>query len=237
MEKQKQTPEQSPEQIHSGHRKRMLELYRANGLSAFSDVQVLELLLGYAIARRDVNPLAHRLLQSFGSLHRVFEASVQQLMQVPGVGERTAALIRLSADLQNRIEHSRFSGETYLRSTAEIGAFLCTMVSDQREERAWLLSMDAKCKLIECREICRGAVNVVNLPPRKLVEAAILANASVVVLAHNHTSGTMLPSLEDLEYTKAAVRTLQAIDVTLTDHFIISPRTYLSMRASGMMDL
>lgn len=236
MEKQKRTPEQKPEQLHSGHRDRMLELYRGNGLSAFSDVQVLEFLLSYAIPRRDVNPLAHKLLQAFGSLHRVFEVSEQQLMQVPGIGKRSAALIRLYSDLLNRVEFSRFSGETYLRSTAEIGAFLCTMVSDQREERAWLLSMDAKCKVIECREICHGAVNVVNLPPRKLVEAAILANASVVVLAHNHTSGTMLPSLEDLEYTKAAVHTMKAVDVALADHFIISPRTYLSMRASGMME-
>ena len=105
-----------------------------------------------------------------------------------------------------------------------------------REERAWLLSLDAKCKLIECRELCRGAVNAVNLPFRKLVEAALLANASSVVLAHNHTTGTMIPSLEDVEFTRDARRALQLVDVILNDHFILCDGSYLSMRASHMMD-
>lgn len=91
--------------------------------------------------------------------------------------------------------------------------------------------------MIECRELCRGAVNAVNLPFRKLAEAALMANASTVVLAHNHTTGTMIPSLDDLEYTRDAVRALRLVDVILTDHMILCDGNYLSMRASHMMDL
>ncbi|MBO4212044.1 MAG: RadC family protein [Oscillospiraceae bacterium] len=221
--------------LHEGHRSRMLETFSTTGLDAFSDVEVLEFLLFYSISRRDVNPLAHLLLEEFGSLHRVLEATPAQLMRVPGIGPRSAALIHLVSALRTRTEQSRYSGEVFLRTTSEIGAFLSSRTEGLREERAWLLSMDAKCKLIECRELCRGAVNSVNLPFRKLVEAALLANASVVILAHNHTSGTLLPSPEDLEYTRNAVHALQMVDIVLTDHFILNGRAYLSLQASGML--
>lgn len=229
-------PEQKAESIHAGHRKRMLESYLRTGLEGFSDVEALELLLGYSISRRDVNPIAHALLQEFGDLDRVLNAPVQQLVKVPGIGERTAVLIRLVAELWSRSESSRYANSVFLRSAGEIGAYLAPKSVGLREERAWLLSLDAKCKLIECRELCRGAVNAVNLPFRKLVEAALLANASSVVLAHNHTTGTMIPSLEDVEFTRDARRALQLVDVILNDHFILCDGSYLSMRASHMMD-
>ncbi len=228
-------PEKKPESIHTGHRKRMLASYLRTGLEGFSDVETLEFLLGYAISRCDVNPIAHALLQEFGDLSRVLNAPVQQLVKVPGVGERTAALIRLVAELWSKSETSRYANSVFLRSTREIGDYLAPRSVGLREERAWLLSLDAKCKLIECRELCRGAVNAVNLPFRKLVEAALLANASSVILAHNHTTGTMIPSLEDVEYTRDALRALQLVDVILNDHFVLCDGSYLSMRASHMM--
>lgn len=221
--------------IHSGHRARMLETYLSAGIGGLSDVEALELLLGYAIARRDVNPLAHRLLDEFGSLHRIFEAPAEKLRLISGVGPRTAALIRLASDLWGRCERSRLSDQTILRSTGEIGRYLVAHNDGAREERAWLLSLDARCRVIECRELCRGAVNSVNLPFRRVVEAALLANASSVILAHNHTSGTLLPSLEDAEYTKQVAQALELVDVSLSDHFILGERNYISMKASGMM--
>lgn len=227
--------EAKQENLHGGHRARMLESYLTTGIDGLSDVEALELLLGYAISRRDVNPLAHRLLNEFGSLHRVFEAPVEKLQLVSGVGPRTAALIRLAAELWGRCERSRLSDQLFLRSTGEIGRYLVAHTDGAGEERAWLLSLDARCRVIECRELCRGAVNSVNLPFRRVVEAALLAKASSVVLAHNHTSGTLLPSLEDVAYTKQIAQALELVDVALIDHFILGDRNYISMKASGML--
>ena len=198
--------EKKPESIHAGHRQRMLESYLRTGLEGFSDVEALELLLGYAISRRDVNPIAHVLLQEFGDLSRVLNAPIAQLTKVHGVGERTAALIHLVAQLWSRGELSRYGNSVYLRSIGEIGSYLSPKTVGLQEERAWLLSLDAKCKVIECREICRGSVNAVNVPFRRLVETALLANATSVILAHNHTTGSMIPSVEDVEYTREACR-------------------------------
>lgn len=228
--------ERKPESIHAGHRQRMLEAYLRTGLEGFSDVEALELLLGYAIARRDVNPIAHALLNEFGDLFRVLEAPVSQLIRVPGIGERSAVLINMIAGLWAKSEHSRFGKSIFLHTPKEIGEYLSHKSVGLREERAWLLSLDAKCRMIECRELCRGAVNAVNLPFRKLVEAALLVNASSVVLAHNHTTGTMIPSLEDLNYTREARRALEMVDVVLFDHLILCEGSYLSMRSSQMMD-
>ena len=222
--------------IHDAHRKRMLESFLRTELAGFSDVEALEFLLCFSIPRRDVNPLAHRLLEEFGGLHRVFDAPVSQLTRVSGVGPRTAALIRLTGALWGRSEEARSRGKRYLRSTQELGSYLSGRAGGAREERAWLLSLDASCRVLECREICRGAVNAVNLPFRKLVETALLANASSVVLAHNHTNGNLLPSLEDISYTRDAARALALVDVILADHFILGERRYLSMRSSGMLE-
>ena len=230
-------PEQEVQaQVHNGHRRRMLESFLRTGLAGFSDVEALEFLLSYSIPRQDVNPLAHRLLEEFGGLHRIFELPASQLSRVPGVGSRTAALIRLVAELWVRGEESRSRSKRYLRSTEELGKYLCTLAEGTREERAWLLSLDASCRVLECRELCRGAVNAVNLPFRKRVEAALLANASSVVLAHNHTNGNLLPSLSDISYTRDAARALALVDVILADHFIIGERRYLSLRAGGMLE-
>ena len=230
------TTEKKNESIHAGHRQRLLASYLQAGLDGFSDVEALEMLLGYAISRRDVNPIAHALLSEFGELNRVMNAPIQQLVKVPGVGERSAALIHLVTQLWSKSEASRFSGSVFLRSVKEIGSFLAPKSAGLREERAWLLSLDAKCKMIECRELCRGAVNAVNLPFRKLVEAALLANAASVILAHNHTTGIMIPSLEDVEYTRNARRALAMVDVVLYDHLILCDGSYLSMRSSQMLE-
>lgn len=225
---------EEPAQLHAEHRKRLTEVFLRTGLEGFSDVEALEYLLTFSIPRRDVNPLAHRLLHEFGSLHRVFEAPPAQLTRVAGVGPRTAALIRLTAELWSRSERSRTGGRVRLRSTGELGRYLSALTDGSREERAWLLSLDANCCLLECRELCRGAVNAVNLPFRKLVETALLANASSVVLAHNHTNGNLIPSLADISYTRDAARALALVDVVLADHFVIGGRSYVSMRSSGM---
>ena len=225
----------APESLHAGHRQRLREAFQAAELEGFSDVEVLELLLTFTIPRKDVNPLAHRLLEEFGSLHRVFEAPTARLLRVPGVGERTAQLIRFCPALWRRQEQSRARERKCLRNTGEIGQYLTALSEGLREERAWLLCLDARCCVLECREVCTGAVNAVNLPLRKLVETALLANASVVVLAHNHTNGTLLPSIADLEYTRDAFRALELMEIRLLDHVLLCDRSYLSMRASGMM--
>ena len=138
---------------HEGHRSRMLEIYLKNGIKGFSDVQALEFLLGYAIPRIDVNPLAHRLLEHFGSIHRVLDASCQELLHVEGMGPRSSALVTCVGELWKRGEQTRLMTEQTFRTIQSIGGYLTGMIGHYPEERAFLMCLDAKCRLLDFREL------------------------------------------------------------------------------------
>ena len=238
MDERKEPTEQtaqSEKELHRGHRERMLQTYLKNGLEGVSDIQILEFLLGYAISRRDTNPIAHRLLDEFGNLNLVLRAPVERLEKVKGMGQRTAAFLHLLPEVWSRCEQIRNAGDRYFRTIPEAGRFLTSRLSLFREERAFLLSLDARCKLLDFRELTRGQVNAVNLPYRKVAEAALMANATSVILAHNHTSGDPMPSMEDISYTAALARILDALGICLTDHIVVSDENFVSMRNSGML--
>ena len=222
--------------IHDGHRGRMLQIYLKNGADGFSDVQLLEFLLGYCLPRGDVNPLAHRLLDELGGLHKVFGAPIELLTRVKGVNPRTAAFLQIIPALWNRCEQSKICAEQTIRSVQDAGRYLLSKIGAYREERAFLMSLDGRRRLLDFRELTRGQVNSVNLPYRKLVEAALMANATSVILAHNHTCGPSLPSREDISYTQGAAELLKTLNIRLADHILVTGQNYFSMRLSGMLD-
>lgn len=232
-----QDPSQQAKNLHAGHRSRMQGRFLKTGIDGFSDVEVLEFLLGYALPRINTNELAHCLLDTFGDLHKVFTAPVEQLVTVSGVGPRTAVLIRFSAALWNRVEQARLANEKVFRTIPAIGKYLVAQLGDYREERAFLMCLDNSCRLQDFRELTRGTVSAVNLPYRRVVEVALLNNASTVILAHNHLGGSALPSLEDVRYTDGLRRALDLMDVTLADHIVVSGRSYVSMKSSGMLNI
>lgn len=226
-----------PENLHAGHRQRMLENYLKNGISGFSDVEVLEYLLSYAIPRVNTNEIAHRLLNEFGTLYQVFEAPVELLTKVKGVGPRAACLIQFTAALWNRTEESRFRSERYFRTTDDIGKFLVAKIGYLREERTFMMSLDNSCKLLDFREMTRGSIASVTLPYRMILQTALMVNASSVVLAHNHIGETCIPSAMDMVFTKKVKESLAQVDIILADHFIVTERTFLSMKSSSMLSL
>lgn len=221
--------------LHDGHRKRMLDLYINNGIECFSDVQALEFLLTFAVPRIDVNPLAHRLLEQFGSIYHVMSASYQELLHVDGMGPRSAALITYVGEMWKRSEQSNLLSERYFRTVRSIGRYLTKMMSNLHEERAFLMCLDARCKLVDFRELNRGSISTVNVPYRKVAEVALMTHAATVVFAHNHPGGTAMPSAEDIQYTKGLVEAMEKIDVIVADHIIVSDYSYISLKTSGML--
>ncbi len=222
--------------LHKGHRQRMLESYVKNGIDCFTDVQALEFLLSFAIPRRDTNPLAHRLLERFGTLHHVLGASYQELLHVEGMGPRACALINCVGDMWKRGEQSDLINERFFQTTRSVGKYLTKMMCNYKEERAFLMCLDGKSKLLDFRELNRGTVSMVNVPYRKVAEIALMTRAASVVFAHNHPNGTLIPSAEDIAYTRGLVDAMKKIDVIVADHIIVSEYTFLSMKSSGMLN-
>ncbi len=223
--------------LHEGHRKRMLEAYVKNGIDCFTDIQTLEFLLGYAIPRIDLNPLAHRLLDRFGTVHNIMYASYQELLHVEGMGPRSAALITYVGEMWKRSEQTHLRTERFFRTTRSIGKYMTTMLSNYQDERAFLMSLDVKCKLVDFRELNRGTISTVNVPYRMVAEVALMTHAATVVFAHNHPNGTAIPSSEDIQYTRGLVEAMQKIDVVVADHIIVAEYSFTSMKTSGMMNI
>lgn len=224
--------------IHSGHRGRMKARYLEQGLDALADHEALELLLYYAIPRADVNPLAHRLIQHFGSYAAVLEADVSELRKVEGVGESTALLIRLVRDLDRRVLIEKAGGDRrpVLAEAEAAGRFFLPYFYGLREERVYAAFLDDHFRLLKCRCMFEGGINFVPLSVRKLVEAAIQEHATNLIIAHNHPAGQAIPSVEDREHTLQLAAALRAVELQLTDHIIVAGEEYLSMSECGYFE-
>ena len=220
--------------MHDGHRQRVRARFRQTGLDGFADHEVLELLLFYAIPRRDTNPLAHELIRHFGSLSRVLSASQEELEQVPGLGESAASLLRLTSSLSRRIQLQQTS-DTVLNSVERCGAYFMELLRNEHRELLYQVCLDSKGKMLSTRCLASGGVSMAALSIRQVVENALLCGASGVVLAHNHPSGIALPSPEDQLTTQRVAIALKTMDIRLVDHIIVADGDFVSLAASGML--
>ena len=219
--------------IHDGHRANMRRRFLANELDGFASHEALELLLYYAIPRRDTNAIAHALMERYGSLSGVLFAPVEDLQKVDGVGENTALLLHLVAPM---FRTAMLTDKEVVLSTPErIGEYLTLLFYGKRQEYADQLCLDQKGRLLACRELVRGASASVSVDVRLVAENAILTAASSVILAHNHPSGLALPSQEDYAFTDRAAAALNAVGIPLTDHIILADNDYVSMADSGFL--
>lgn len=219
--------------IHEGHRKRMKERFCREGLDSFNEINVLELLLFYCVQRKDTNPLAHRLLNHFGNLSNVLEASREELSQVEGVTENIAVYLSLVKEVSRYYMVNQTQKPSILTSIDDCAQYIRPYFVGRSYETVFLLCLDAKCKVICCKKISEGSVNSAPISSRKVVETAILSKATSVVLAHNHPSGVAVPSVEDVQVTGRISSALQGVDVILVDHIVFGDDgDYVSMALS-----
>lgn len=220
--------------IHDGHRDRLKARFRSEGLDHFTDVQVLEMLLFYCIPRQDTNALAHRLIDQLGSLSQVLETSPEELKKIRGIGENAATFLNLIPAVFRYygVERSKRMDQP-LRDINDCGEYLKQRFRGHSNETVYLLCLDAKCKPLCCPKIGEGSVNSASVPVRRVVEAALGANATAVVLGHNHPSGLALPSHEDVMTTRRVAAALDAVEVRLVDHIVVADNDFTSMLQSG----
>lgn len=220
--------------LHDGHRQRKKTQFLQQGLESFADHEVLELLLYYAIPRRDTNELAHRLLQKFGTLRGVLQASTEELQQVEGVGENAAVFLTLLPAVASRLQQETFR-DRVLNSVESAGAFFLYLLASERREVLYQVNLDAKGKLLNYRRLSSGTAAMTPVSVREVVENALHADASRVLLGHNHPSGVALPSEEDRQVTLQIQQALSTMGIVLSDHIVVADGDFVSMAASGML--
>lgn len=225
---------------HQGHRRRMLDKFGRLGVDAFADHELLEVLLYYTIRQGDTNPVAHALMQHFGSLHAVLEATADQLCEVEGVGPRTAEYLSLISASMRRYQTDRIRARNsviWLNDPDKIGAFFIPRFAALHTESLCVAYVDSSCRLIRCDDQSRGSTSKVLLDPVAIPRSAVMCNAAGVVLAHNHPNGEARPSREDIRATQMLVARLAPLDIVLVDHCIVAQDSYYSMVRGGELHL
>lgn len=220
---------------HDGHRERMRQRARETEMRGFQPHEVLEFLLMYAIPRRDVNPLAHALIEHFGSLSGVLDARPEELMQVPGVGENAATLLSSLVSIFSIYQQDRWRDRPGLNTRREAGEFCTTLFARQKVESMVLVCLDVHKAVLASETLSQGTVSETPLYPREVISYALRHHAHSVLLAHNHPSGDTRPSAEDVAITHEIRDALRPLGIALEDHFIVAGSKFTSLWQMGLL--
>ncbi|MCB4757389.1 MAG: DNA repair protein RadC [Elusimicrobia bacterium] len=218
-----------------GHRERMRERFNKALTDGMHDYEVLELLLTYAIPRRDVKPIAKNLLQSFGGLPEVLEAPLDKLAEAPGMGRSSATLIRLVKELSGLYLGRRLERRDMLSSPEKVVDFARTKLAGLPHEAFMVLFLNTQNELIHSEVINEGTIDQVAVYPRRVVEKALSHHASGIILVHNHPSGYTDPSDEDKNLTRSIREAARLLDIRLLDHLVVGKAGYCSFLERGLM--
>lgn len=221
---------QSETSLHVKHRERIKKKFLLHGLDIFTNHEILELILFYAIPRKNTNPIAHKLLNRFGSIHGVLEAPLSSLEQTEGIGKETACYIKLLSDfVRVYMESKSFENNTF-RSREELNERLALKFIGRCEEFVAIILVNPKNKILYEGIVSQGSCNSVEIHTRRIVELITLHNASGIVFAHNHPSGLAFPSKEDIETTRKLQQLFKTMNVNFIDHVIVTDDDYVSLK-------
>lgn len=221
--------------VHDGHRERMKEQFAENGGAALSDIQFLELLLFFALPRRDTNALAHALLDRFDSLRGVLDADPAELREIDGVGQNASLLLKAVREALRRYMTEPLRETRWIFSSSDAGAYFLPILQYETEEKAYLLCLNARGGVVSCRQIASGTLSTVNINVRQVVDEAVRRRSTSVVLAHNHPNGYAVPSAEDRIFTRELKEALKIMEIRLMDHIIVANDDYVSFAQSGYL--
>lgn len=220
--------------MHSGHRERIKKKFIKYGADALEPHELLEMLLFYGIPRKDTNELAHRLIDSFGSLPQVFDAPMSSLLKVNGIGESCAILIKLISKLSRVYAEKNYKINNKRLTKTQIEQMILNKFIGRIKEHVVLALFDAKRNLVFCDVIAQGSFGATNFHIRDIIELALKFSAMKAIIAHNHPSGIALPSREDIETTIEIKNALKLVDVRLVDHLIVADDDYVSIADSEL---
>ena len=218
-----------------GHRERLRERFQKVGSEGLHDYELLELLLAYAIPRRDTKPIAKKLIDRFGGLGGVLDASFDELKEVPGLSSTSPTLIRLVKEIFGAYLAEEMKGRDLLTSPQAAVDFASVKLAGSPHEVFMVIYLNAKNEVIDYEVVHEGTVDKAIIYPRRIIEAALAHNAAGLLLVHNHPSGHAEPSKEDKQITQTIVEATRNIDIQVLDHIIVSKNGYFSFMENQLM--
>lgn len=227
-------PANTDKNIHCGHRDRLKNQYLKNGINTMTDIQQLELLLFYTIPQKDTNPIAHKLLDKFGSIKNVLSADINELIKIDGIKENSATYLKLVSNMANVCSLPE-EGED-LTYTDNSKAFCEKLFVGINVEQVYVICLSTSNKVIGTKLLKSGSVDQVKLEIRDITQFALSMNCNRIILTHNHPQGECKMSDEDLRFTYSLVCSCVLNDIELLDHIIIGNDGIYSFHENQLID-
>lgn len=215
---------------HALHRQRLKARFLKGEFEGFSDHEVLELLLCYALPRKDTNVLGHELIARFGSLSQVLEADFEDLCSFCGLSEHSALLLRMIPSLSKRYLTDREKDTADYGDYDVMGQYLVRRYIGLCHEECNAVLLDNGYRILDYTKVGDGVVNASPIHIRKIAAAALQKNATFVVLSHNHPAGTPIPSGDDLNVTRAVQSALTLLGIRFLEHYIVAGDQYIGIQ-------
>lgn len=224
------------EKKYEGHRERLREKYLQGGYFAFHEYEVLELLLTYVIPRKDTKPIAKDLIEKFGSLDGVVTASIEELYSISGIKENSAIFVKLLGDLSKNLYKGEIKKEgIQLKDKNSLIRYLRSEIGFSSREEFRVIFLNNYNMLVGSETLFIGTIDKSAVYPREIVEKVLYYKAKGIIFAHNHPSGNLRPSKQDIQITEHMQEALDLIDVKLLEHIIITQDGYFSFLEEGLI--
>jgi DNA repair protein RadC len=221
---------------NAGHRQRLRDKFRDRGIEALTDSEIIELLLTLGTPRQDCKNYARAALKKFGSFPKVLEASQAELQEVPGIGPINSFALTFVQGVARRYLKERLPERNYLRSSREVADYLLHSMRDLKKEVFTVIFLDAAHAIIHTDIIAEGTLTTNTIYPRELLKLALKHHAAALVIAHNHPSGALSPSADDIRLTRHLFAACNLVNINLLDHLIVGDSaTPYSFADHGMM--
>ncbi len=220
---------------YKGHRRRIKNKYKKSGIDGWLDYEVLELVLSYAIARKDTKLIAKELITRFKTINGILDADREELKDVPGISEHTTLFFSLLKDIAILYLENGLHNKDLLSSPKIVYDYLKASLKGCVDEEFKTIFLDNRNQLISIETLQTGTVNRSVVYPRKIVERALYHHAVGVIIAHNHPAGTLKPSKDDCAVTKSIKDALKTVEINLLDHIIIGGNDYFSFKSKGLI--
>lgn len=224
------------EKTYLGHRERIRQKYLQGGFSAFLEYEVLELLLTYAIPMKDTKPLAKELIERFGNLDGVVMAPLEELTNIDGIKQNTAIFLKLLGDTSKYLYKGDMQREgVQLRDKESLLKYLRSDIGFSSREEFKVIFLNNYNILVGSETLFVGTIDKSAVYPREILEKVIQYKAKGVIFAHNHPSGNLRPSKQDIQITEHMQEVLEMVDVKLLEHIIITKDGYFSFLQEGLI--
>ncbi len=220
---------------HTGHRRRIKEKYRNSVLDGWLDYEVLEMALSYAIGRKDTKPIAKKLIKRFKTVAGVLDADRRELEAVKGISEHTSLFLKFLRDISILYLEGGLHEKDLLSTPGAVFDYLRASMKGCPNEEIKVLFLDSGNRLLSMETLQSDTVNRTAVFPRKIAERGLYHGSTGVIIAHNHPAGTLEPSKDDCKMTKEVRDALNAVDIRLLDHVLVTEKGYFSFSEKGLL--